>query len=433
MKTIAAASAAWLLLLPAVFGAANARTWVVEPLATGDAPTIQAAIDSAGPGDDVLLSPGTFTGLGNRDIDFLGKAITVHSSAGPGITTIDCEGLGRGFLFVNGEAATSELSGVRILNGSHALFGGAVFCVNSSPTIAGSVFEANHAGFRGGAVYCDTSSAVIDANTFEGNDAAYGGAIACSGFSSLTITGNDFRGNDASISGGAVACRGSSPSIENNRFAENTSMNEGGGLFCDEGSGPTVSSNVFSLNTAGEAGGAVSLLQSSAVLEYNFFRRNQGGLGGGVYCNNFSAGPIRYNTFDENGAGSGSGAAVYCTNYSAPPITNNIVANSTSGNAIETKNYSMPAIGCCCLFNNAGGDALPLGAIDSGSNFVLDPEFCGIDGSGNCFLQSDSPCAPGNTPAASQCGQIGAFPVSCGTTLTEEKTWGAIKARYRDR
>jgi predicted outer membrane repeat protein len=167
-------------------------------------------------------------------------------------------------------------------------------------------------------------------------------------------------------------------------------------------------------------------------VEYNVFRQNQAGLGGGIFCNNFSAGPVRYNTFDGNASVSEAGAAVYCTNYSAPPISHNIVANSASGNAIDTKNYSMPAISCCCFFNNAGGDGLPAGAIDGGANFALDPEFCGIDGSGNYMLQSDSPCAPGNTPSPAQCGQIGACPVGCQTTSTEEKTWGAIKARYRD-
>jgi predicted outer membrane repeat protein len=433
VKKIASVCAVCACALCAALGTAQARTWAVEPDGSGDAPTIQAAIDSAGPGDEVLLSPGTFTGPGNRDISFKGKGVVVRSSDGPDATTLDCGGLGRAFLFVSHEGQSSVLQGVRIVNGSHALFGGAVYCANSSPYVVGNVFESNSAGFRGGAVYCDTCSARIEGNTFEGNQCAYGGAIACSGSSALEISSSDFRRNGASISGGAIACRGSSPAVFDNRFTENTAANEGGAVFCDEESGPSVTANTFALNTAGDAGGAVSLLQSTAVIEQNYFRRNEAGLGGGIYCNNFSSGPIRHNTFDENGAGSGSGAAVYCTNYSAPAITRNIVANSQSGNAVETKNFSAPTIGCCCFFNNAGGDALPQGAIDGGFNFAVDPEFCGIDGSGNCFLQSDSPCAPGNGPGGGECGLVGAFPVGCETTSTEEKTWGAIKARYRGR
>ncbi len=63
-------------------------------------------------------------------------------------------------------------------------------------------------------------------------------------------------------------------------------------------------------------------------------------------------------------------------------------------------------------------------------NFSQDPEFCGIDGSDNYYLQSDSPCAPGNPPM-SECGLIGALPVGCGTTPVEHKTWGAVKAIYK--
>ena len=408
-----------------------AETWRIEANGTGDAPTIQAGIDSTSAGDTVVLSPGTFAGAGNHNIDFKGKAVTVESSAGAEFTTIDCGGLGRGFIFTSGEGTSSILRGVRIVNGYHTLFGGAIYCVNASPTIENSIFFGNQAGFRGGAIYCDMSSAVVDGNSFEDNNASYGGALWCSGLSSLVITANEFRSNTAEISGGAVACRSSAPSIEENRFTENSATNDGGAIFCDQGSSPSVSMNSFRSNTAQGNGGGIGLLQSSPTIEYNLFRGNGSTLGGGVYCDNFSAGPICYNTFDENSAGSGTGAAIYCTNYSAPPISNNIVVNSAAGNALDTKNDSAPLVSCCCFFNNAGGDALPPGSIDGGGNCSQDPEFCGIDGSGNYYLQADSPCAPGNTPAPKQCGQIGAFPVSCGTTPAEQKTWGAIKSLYQ--
>jgi len=66
-------------------------------------------------------------------------------------------------------------------------------------------------------------------------------------------------------------------------------------------------------------------------------------------------------------------------------------------------------------------------------NFSADPQFCGIEGSGDYLLQSDSPCAPGNTPLSwGDCGQIGPLPVGCGPVSTEVKSWGAIKSMYRE-
>jgi hypothetical protein len=64
-------------------------------------------------------------------------------------------------------------------------------------------------------------------------------------------------------------------------------------------------------------------------------------------------------------------------------------------------------------------------------NISIDPEFCGIDDSGNYFLQSDSPCAPGNHPDGYDCGLIGAFPVNCGKVPARQNTWGSLKEMYK--
>jgi hypothetical protein len=78
------------LIVPAV---GNSRTWVVCSDGTGDAPTIQAAIDSIA-GDDVIeLADGIYTGPGNRDLNNREKAFVIRSQSGdPSVCIIDCQG-----------------------------------------------------------------------------------------------------------------------------------------------------------------------------------------------------------------------------------------------------------------------------------------------------------------------------------------------------
>ncbi|MCK4305018.1 MAG: hypothetical protein KAY24_12340 [Candidatus Eisenbacteria sp.] len=109
-----------LVLLPIVV--ASAATYVVSPDGSGDFPVIQVAIYIAVDGDSIELTDGIFRGEMNRDLDFLGKSITILSQNGnPAACIIDCQGsetdLHRGFDFHSGEDAESVLQGITIMNG----------------------------------------------------------------------------------------------------------------------------------------------------------------------------------------------------------------------------------------------------------------------------------------------------------------------------
>ena len=97
----------------------------------GDQPTIQAGIDAAVDGDEVVVAPGTYF----EAIDFLGRAITVRSSDGHRVTTIDATGLNTSVVkCVNFEGADTILEGFTI-TGGNALEGGGMLINFSNPTI----------------------------------------------------------------------------------------------------------------------------------------------------------------------------------------------------------------------------------------------------------------------------------------------------------
>jgi hypothetical protein len=123
--------------------------WYVKPDGSGDAPTIQAAIDSASTSDTVLLAAGTYTGNGNRDLNFNGKNIVLISESGPEVTIIDCQGdtldEHYGVLLENGEDTTAVIEGITITNGYLTVWkSGAIWMKDASATVRNCIITGNY-------------------------------------------------------------------------------------------------------------------------------------------------------------------------------------------------------------------------------------------------------------------------------------------------
>ena len=67
---------------------AAATAHAAQLLVPSQYPTIQAAIDAAFDGDEVVIADGLYTGTGNTGIRLAAKAITVRSASGDPATCV---------------------------------------------------------------------------------------------------------------------------------------------------------------------------------------------------------------------------------------------------------------------------------------------------------------------------------------------------------
>lgn len=155
---------------------------ILNAAGTGDYPSIQAAIDAATPGQTIKLQDGIYTGSGNRDVSFLGKALTVRSqSRDPEACTVHAQASAidehRGFLFHSGEGPASHLEDVTVRGGWSSDGGAGIACYASSPTVEGCLVLDNTAPYAAG-VGCYEAEPTITNCTIYGNRGGGIGVIA---------------------------------------------------------------------------------------------------------------------------------------------------------------------------------------------------------------------------------------------------------------
>lgn len=446
-RPIAVTVALCLAFVLSIAPPALAASWVVNPTGIGDDfPTIQAAIASSSvlPGDTILLKNGTYTGPGNRDIDFMGKDVVVRSlNMNPLNCIIDCQGSPssphRGFLLHQGETSAAWIQAIKIVNGySNYSPGAGIYIDGASPIIDNCIVQNCIAeGSDGGGVHCGgTASPVIQNSQIRNNGcggipAGHGAGIHAGAGATPAIYGCTVAGNNAvsmqqfSAAGGGIFTSGGN--IDFCIVSNNHADGPGGGIHA---TGMQIAySDIDSNSTTYGNGGGVFL--SNGLMYFTNLRGNFGVGGGGLFAIGSSIGKC---TITGNTSPGDGGGGIYAsgTSFQDCTISGNkglagggVSATSTTfdrsiiwGNcaivqADEIDASSTVTLICCCV-NAAGVNG---SVFYQGTQVFSNPMFCAPlscnsapTTGGNYTLTSASPCLPGNSP----CGNlIGSLPQGC--------------------
>lgn len=336
------------------------------------ATTIQAAVDAAWAGDEIVVTNGLYAAGGRAVFGTMtnrvaiDKAVTVRSVNGPLVTIIEgCEAPGTR----NGDTAIrcvyvgakALLNGFTLTNGHtrtsgdwpREQCGGGAWCEPSS-VITNCILTGNSAYDAGGGMYNGTLSNCL----LSSNSATYGG-----GAYSATINNSTLMGNTALEGGGASGCTLNHCLLSSNSATSDQLLAGGGGAEYG-----TLNHCTLTANSAvrGFGGGANSATLNNCVLTGNL-----AACGGGA-----TSGTLNNCTLTGNSAGL-SGGGTDDANLNNCIVFYNSAPNYP--NILSSPYYPSVSYSCSTTLEPGPG------------NITNAPFFVDID-AGNLRLQSNSPC-----------------------------------------
>lgn len=214
------------------------RTWYIKADQSGDAPTIEAAVDSASSGDTILVAAGHYV---ENTLD-IGKDLHLLGEKGAQETTIEMRTFfdyNLNVIIISGASSNSEVAGFTIKGGRGTTItsGAGIDLRNSATFIRDNIIYDNWCQLGGG-ISCSGGSPVIRKNTIYGNRGGEGCGIfifnsaATIDSNTIAFNGLDCEGYVACGQGGAIFVGSDLPvRISNNIIAFNHAV-QSGGIYC---------------------------------------------------------------------------------------------------------------------------------------------------------------------------------------------------------
>lgn len=424
------ACCSWVGVLFMTFGGtpvALAETLSVSP-SGGEFPNIQAAVTAAASGDTVFLSPGSYAGAGNVNIDFQGKALCVMGG-GRDLVVIDCESAARAFCLNTNQGEGTRIQGLSIINGNATELpggtGGAVRLTSGHLALVDVEIRDCIAG-DGGGVSSYWSHLQMENVSIANCSASFqGGGLKVLGVGSFSMTGTTVAGCSAWQGGGVFLGGVTLGEITATQVLGNSTGDQGGGVHISACETITLTEVSLDSNQSNsDRGGALYANYSQVSLVGCRLRWNTAEAGGACYFHDCSLAEIKTSLIAHNSGLYSSAAAAFimcersrvsnctiahnaCTisygndqgallfNSDQLAVIGNIIAFSAKDCGLGISSCEQVQIECNNVYGNEVDgyceDLDDLTGIDG--NIAVDPMFC--DTLDYC-LSSASPCRAEN-------------------------------------